>query len=276
MVERNGTPGPDILDNYLDIFNFGVDVDITHGRAGDDLIVTWGNNDRLYGDGGQDRLYGGAGNDRLYGGLDHDLLYDGPGNDTVHGDEGDDLIYADAGNDSYYGDDGNDTISFALFGILSDDSAQGYTGPGITVSLAITTAQNLGDFGKDKLVDIENAYGTNGNDRITGSDAANTLNGGNGNDRIAGGGGDDYLLGRDGGDTITGGLGVDTMECGINGVFRDSFRDRIVYTSTAESGVTATTRDIIAQFTEGKGSTCDRIDLRAIDADFDTLRNPEI
>ncbi len=56
--------------------------------------------------------------------------------------------------------------------------------------------------------------GTEGNDRITGTDGADVIHALGGNDRIAGLGGDDVLCGGKGRDTITGGAGGDVVLAG--------------------------------------------------------------
>ncbi len=56
---------------------------------------------------------------------------------------------------------------------------------------------------------IENAYGGNGNDNITGNGSANVLYGMRGNDTIDGGAGNDQLYGGAGNDTMDGGAGTD-------------------------------------------------------------------
>jgi Ca2+-binding RTX toxin-like protein len=57
---------------------------------------------------------------------------------------------------------------------------------------------------------IENVYGGDGNDTLTGNDAANQIHGGHGNDTIDGGDGTDTLYGELGADTLIGGSGDDT------------------------------------------------------------------
>ena len=52
----------------------------------------------------------------------------------------------------------------------------------MTVSLAITTAQNTVGSGTDTLTNIENLTGSNFNDTLTGNAAANILSGLAGND----------------------------------------------------------------------------------------------
>jgi serralysin len=58
---------------------------------------------------------------------------------------------------------------------------------------------------------IENAITGNGNDTITGNDAANILDAGAGNDTLFGGDGNDTLTGGRGNDTIDGGAGENTV-----------------------------------------------------------------
>ena len=57
---------------------------------------------------------------------------------------------------------------------------------------------------------IENVYGGDGNDTITGNDADNHLVGGHGDDTLTGGAGNDILDGGTGADTMIGGTGNDT------------------------------------------------------------------
>jgi len=59
---------------------------------------------------------------------------------------------------------------------------------------------------------IENAYGGDAGDTITGNTADNLLYGMRGNDALLGGGGDDTLIGGAGDDTLTGGTGSDTAQ----------------------------------------------------------------
>ncbi len=73
----------------------------------------------------------------------------------------------------------------------------------MTVSLAITTAQNTVGSGTDTLTNIENLTGSNLNDTLTGNAAANILNGGAGNDTLNGGAGNNSLIGAAGTDTAS-------------------------------------------------------------------------
>lgn len=62
---------------------------------------------------------------------------------------------------------------------------------------------------------IENAYGGDGNDTLTGNAAANKLTGNDGNDMVLGGAGGDQLKGNDGDDYLSGGDGDDLLTGGV-------------------------------------------------------------
>jgi Ca2+-binding RTX toxin-like protein len=224
---------------------------IIGGELGDDTLVGNGGNDTLSGEGGNDNLDGGDGNDRLvggdgidtiHGGNDNDSIDAGTGNDVVFGDAGNDTIVGGTGDDQLSGGDGNDLLiggagADALDGGAGNDTAT-YAGStaGVTVSLA-TGLGTGGDAEGDTLNGIENIYGSDHNDVLTGNAVANTLSGGAGDDVLTGGLGADLLKGNAGNDTF-------------------------VYTSIADSTVAPVGKDVIADFTTG-----DKIDLSAIDAD---------
>jgi Ca2+-binding RTX toxin-like protein len=92
------------------------------------------------------------------------------------------VLYANTANNSLDGGVGVDTLSYA-FGANA----------GVTVSLAIATAQVTSGSGSDTLLNIENLVGSSFNDSLIGSASNNILNGGLGND------------------TLTGGIGADTF-----------------------------------------------------------------
>src|SRR5436190_14289111 len=96
---------------------------------------------------------------------------------------------AGAGDDTLSGDNGTDTASYAD------------AGSGVTVSLAIATAQNTDGAGTDTLSSIENLVGSAYADTLTGDSGDNVLVGGSGNDALNGGAGNDTLDGGDGTDT---------------------------------------------------------------------------
>src|SRR5262249_39773583 len=127
-----------------------------------------------------------------------------------------DTLDGGAGNDRLDGGDGIDTASYA--------SATA----GVTVSLALTTAQNTAGAGSDTLAGIENLSGSSLADHLAGDAAAN---------RLAG------LAGLD---TLTGGGAADTF----------------VFASLSDSGATTAAADIVTDFAAGT----DRMDLLGIDA----------
>ena len=219
--------------------------------------------DRLTGSAGANRLDGGAGNDTLTGGLGDDTYVvsqtgdlvretsSGGGTDLVltalasytltanvengritssgtanlSGNTLDNLLYAGAGSNVLNGSSGSDTVSYA------------YASAGVTVSLAVGTAQATGGSGSDTLLSIEN---------LTGSDYNDTLTGDAGNNLLAGGAGADSLIG---------GAGLDTLQGGTD-------NDVFVFTAVGDTNSDAILADVIADFTSG-----DLIDLSAIDAD---------
>ncbi|MEQ1537412.1 MAG: VCBS domain-containing protein [Sphingorhabdus sp.] len=157
------------------------------------------------------------------------------GNDTLNGRGGNDSLVGGLGNDALNGGTGTDTASYA-----------GLAG-GVTVSLAISGAQNTGSGGIDTLVAIENLTGTSQADSLTGNGGVNVLNGGDGNDVLDGGGGSDTLSGGNGIDMAsyasagsavrvslavtaaqnTGGSGNDTLSS-IENLFGSSFADTLI------------------------------------------------
>ena len=120
-----------------------------------------------------------------------DTLIGTSGNDTLNGNGGNDTLLGGLGNDVLNGGNGTDTASYA--GLAA----------GVTVSLAIATAQNTGGGGTDTLNSIENLIGTGQDDVLSGNGGANSLTGGDGNDVIDGGAGADALSGGNGTDTAS-------------------------------------------------------------------------
>jgi Ca2+-binding RTX toxin-like protein len=101
-------------------------------------------------------------------------------------------LYAGVGNNVLSGGGGSDTVSFA-YGV------SGVTG--VTISLAVGTAQATGGSGSDTLIGIANLTGSAYADTLTGNGAANVLSGSGGSDTIAGWEGNDQIDGGDGIDT---------------------------------------------------------------------------
>jgi Ca2+-binding RTX toxin-like protein len=236
------------------------------GISGADLIKNvenlTGSNyaDRLTGNSGANILNGGTGADTLTGGDGSDVYYvehtgdivsetnataSTGGTDHVHsslaaytlgshvengrilvttaanlsGNTLNNVLYAGTGNNVLDGGNGIDTVSYA-YGV------SGTTG--VTVSLAVSTAQATGGSGSDTLTSIENLTGSNLNDSLSGSTGNNTLTGGLGKDLLTGNGGNDIFD----------------------------------FNALSEMGTISTTWDRITDFNLG-----DKIDLSTLDAD---------
>lgn len=153
------------------------------------------------------------------GETDDDLAAGTPGDDSFSGNAGDDAFSGLAGNDTFDGGDGNDSFDG---GDGSDTATYVDATAGVSVSLAITGAQDTGGAGTDTLVDVENLLGSTQDDALTGNAQANNLSGGLGSDTLDGG---------DGNDVVDGGSGVDTAI--LSGPFAD-------YSITIDASVTVT------------------------------------
>lgn len=217
----------------------------------------------------------GDGNDHFNGGAK---------GETVKDDNGQDTIKFGAGNDTYIatgntGTDGADTIdggkgidtydaSSAGSAVIINLDAVAHTEPATngfyTRSSAAQTADGGADTGIDTIIGFENAKGGGGQDTIFGSAGANSIEGGDANDDLFGFGGNDTLDGGAGQDFLVGGAGRDILTGGANA-------DRFWYFSTADSGVTAATRDVIKDF----DAILDFIDLSQIDANTTNGPNTE-
>jgi Ca2+-binding RTX toxin-like protein len=149
-----------------------------------------------------DLLTGDADANNIFGGAGADTIGGGGGNDTLSGGDGDDSLTSGAGNDIIDGGAGRDLVGYQL------------ASSGVNVSLSNTAAQNTAGGGIDTLRNIEDIYGSNFDDLLTGSTAANLMVGLNGNDILFGNGGNDSFLGGNGNDTIIGGVGNDTIDGG--------------------------------------------------------------
>ena len=193
------------------------------GGAGDDTITGTKYADSLHGGVGNDLLIGLAGGDILDGGAGFDtasfaastaavsvnlLLGTGTGGyaqgDTLIGIE---KLIGSAYNDTLIGDNNDDTLQGGLGndilngmgGINTADYSDSHSA--VTVSLALTAAQNTKGDGTDTLISIQNLIGSAYNDVLTGDANANVLTGGAGNDWLDGGAGADTLVGGAGNDT---------------------------------------------------------------------------
>jgi Ca2+-binding RTX toxin-like protein len=162
--------------------------DDMRGRRGNDSINARGGNDKLAGNDGGDTLRGGGGNDTY-------LFANGWGYDQIPG----------AGESG-----GSDTLNFtAVSHDITLRFERGRFSPG-------PSARNGLDFSSAR---IETFLSGEGEDKIFGDNASNTISGGSGDDEIYGAfhevtEGNDHLLGNLGQDELEGGGGNDTLEGG--------------------------------------------------------------
>jgi serralysin len=164
-------------------------------------------NDTIAGNAAANNLQGGDGNDSLTGATGNDVLEGGGGVDREAGGDGNDRFVLHVGFDVgnvWDGGAGTDTFDFRAIGA-------GFSG--ISINLVSGYADGAGT---SSLVGIENVWGSDSSEGISGSAAANQLLGYGGNDTVDGGAGNDSLGGGDGNDRLLGGVGNDTL-FGVNG-----------------------------------------------------------
>jgi hypothetical protein len=179
------------------------------GRPGIDLESVGRDVEKIIGSNFGDVLFGSAGDDNITG---------GPGNDELGGGAGDDFFFegqgGPSGADSIHGADGLDRVSYA--------------GRTAGVNVSLDNLRNDGEPGEadDVRSNVENITAGGGDDFLTGSSAANDLQGFGGVDTMFGLGGNDTLqLGSRsdfafagaGNDVILAGDGErDHLDCGDN------------------------------------------------------------
>ena len=159
------------------------------GNSQSNTLVGGIKQDYLQGLDGDDTLKGGDGDDVMEGGRGMDILVGGDGNDTLDGGEDDDVIAPGSGANQVNGGEGTDTVLY---------SGDNTNKTGIDLDLGFGTCEH--DNIHDTLNAIENAYGTEYDDILTGDDSDNVLVGKGGNDTLAPGTGYDLLNGGNGSD----------------------------------------------------------------------------
>ncbi len=224
-------------------------VEVIESGSGDDVLGGSSENERLFGGDGDDRLIGQRGDDLLDGGDGEDWVdysYEssnlleldldagtavlaslsesdeleeiehaiGTGSDDVlRGDGGDNVLRGGPGADRLDGAGGSDTADYRDHG----------AGDPVVVTIGSGTGDDgeVGGFddgfsgrGDTVPATVENAIGTDGDDRLTGDGGANGLVGGRGADTLSGAGGPDALDGGEGSDVLSGGGDADELSGG--------------------------------------------------------------
>lgn len=146
----------------------------------------------IKGKGGADTIFGRDGDDILKGGAGKDKMGGGDGDDKILGEGGNDTFFLGNGDDLFNGGKGSDTVDFSPFSF------------DIWVDLSDTGPQATG-YGNNTFLNIENAKGGKGDDRLTGNSKKNKLDGGKGADMLTGGANKDTFVYRNkyGKDTVT-------------------------------------------------------------------------
>lgn len=248
----NGTPDADTLDGLAGN-------DTLQGLGGADLVLGGDGNDALIGSEGQDTLDGGAGTDQAvyyldggtlgvsvdlaagtardtFGTFDRlisiEAVFGSNFSDSLFGSSLGDLLDGMAGNDLIQGRDGNDTLR----GGAGDDTLDGGSGIDIVlyyvetgtrgILLDMAAGNAIDTFGQtDRLIGIEQVYGSNFGDTMRGSAGGDALFGWGGGDLLQGFAGNDTLVGGAGADTLDGGGDTDQvayfLEDGLQGVVVD-------------------------------------------------------
>jgi Ca2+-binding RTX toxin-like protein len=231
------------------------------GNGMNNVIIGNAGANTLAGLGGADSLDGGAGVDRATYAASPAGVYvslamgEGSGGDAqgdtltnienLVGSNFADTLEGNAANNNLNGAGGSDTVSYQ------------HAAAGVTVSLAITAAQNTVGAGIDTLVSFANLTGSYFDDILTGSTAANlidgsygndTIDGGAGNDTLIGGPGNDRLLGSSGADILSGGDGSDTL---IGGAGKDTLTGGAGGDIFVFGPAISTNADIVTDFKHG-------------------------
>ena len=243
-------PAYNSSDTFVDIENLkGTNLgdDKLTGDGNNNSLTGLGGNDTLDGKAGSDTLLGGAGDDTLTGGTGDDAKLDGgDGSDTYNWSAGDGVdLYKDSGNDVgdhdvIVGDGGvfnglTAAFSNAANGIEEISNVTDIDGTAAQVNWNFSDVElngasiTLGDFAGNKVV------GSKADDTMNGGALKDILSGGNGDDNLFGNAGNDTLNGQNGNDDLIGGAGIDVMNGGNGNDFLDGGAGKDTYTGGAGS-----------------------------------------
>ena len=196
----NGGAGIDFVSYYDSTAGVVVDLDEFVGIGGDAYSDRFIDIEGVGGSATQaDTIYGSDGDNllRTYGG--NDRVRDGAGDDVVSLGAGNDIVWASEGFDNYNGGSGRDYLSYHSSAEAVDVDL-----------LRNTTSGGLAE--DDTIKGFEGVSGSNkGGDKLAGTKGDNNLRGNGGDDRLFGRSGDDNLYGGSGRDFFDGGLGFDEL-----------------------------------------------------------------
>lgn len=281
----DGGDGSDMVD-YSDTAN-GVTVDLSAGTAsgastGNDTLTDIENvsgttgDDTVIGDDAHNAFWLQSGDDVAYGGLGNDYINGQDGNDKVYSQEGNDDVEGGDGNDTLYGEEGDDVLQGGegvdkLIGGIGDDHMDGGVGydyiyyteftDGVVIDFNAGTAVGVST-GNDTFTNIERAFGTRGDDVITGDGNANYLFDEEGDDMVYGGAGNDRFYGYEGDDYYDGGSGSDYL-------YFSSMTDEVTINLQAGTAVGAVTgNDTFVNIEHALGSKGDDTIIGSDEANY--------
>ena len=166
------------------------------------------------------------------------------GGDGIKGNTGANELYGLAGGDVLEGGLGADLLS----GGTGTDYAV-YENSGARVAVDLGSGQGVGGEAEgDRLVSIENVFGSAYDDLLRGNAATNELRGNGGRDSLFGYDGNDWLSGGNGNDMLEGGRGADQL---IGGAGADVFR----FTATGDSYAMIGHQDGCSTSTTARGTS---------------------
>ena len=110
--------------------------------------------------------------------------------------------------------------------------------------------------------------GTEGNDRLKGTDQADTFQAQEGDDRLIGKGGADVMSAGRGNDVVLGGRGADTLKDGFGEDRLIGGRGADVFEFVRAEGLGGVEKDVVVDYRDGQ----DRIDVSQITQDFSEIR----
>lgn len=197
--------------------NAAVNLLLSSGNSGNDVLSGSAGNDTLDGGTGEDVLAGNAGDDTLFGGADNDtyLFNTGWGKDVIweEGDTSGDVIKFGSGispSDIIAVKSAADLMLYHSNGVDQIKISNWYTSASYRISrfeFADGTSWTTTEVHDRALVTLT---GTNGDNSISGTSASETIYGLAGNDVLNGGSGNDVLIGGKGNDTLIGSSGSNT------------------------------------------------------------------
>lgn len=261
------------------------DIENLRGSEHDDILIGDPGVNELNGGGGDDVLDGREGDDRLYGDDWFSILFlsSTSGDDRLNGGAGNDWLEGGDGADELRGGPGEDTASYKQSGDihtgvevrLYNGTARGSDAEGDTF-VGMRTIEYVDDEGNTGLVevpDIENLFGSGGNDILAGAHGSNRLDGYEGDDRLDGREGDDRLFGGAGYDLLIGGPGADMLSGGTE-------TDTVSY-EFSDAGVVVRLHTVLEQGATGSDAqgdtfTAETVEYRDAEGNTQTRQLPDI